>query len=466
MSSLDFLSRRKSADVPVRRLPAWLIPVGIFAGFGLFFVGLYRDRILPAPTVEVAPVLATSHPSSSAGASGMTPVADSVGAVLFQASGWIEPEPFPIRVPVLIDGVIADVQVLEGQTVKKGELLATLVDDDAKLAAAAAEARLKMLKSVHQAQIAALEAARKKSEASEAEATATQTLAAEADQQLERFNRVAKSGGVSELDVISARLRLRREKSLHQAAQAKNAELLAEVRRMESELQAKHDEISLAEVAQQQAHLALRRTRISSPVNGRVLRLMAGPGDKKMLSMDHPESSTVCILYEPQKLQARVDVPLANVAQLQTSQKVRVHTGIFSDKVLEGEVTRITGEADVQRNTLQVKVRIHHPPDQLRPEMLCRVEFLGGSGGSIASVGAQGNSPLALWIPESAYRDGGVWVYDPDRKRLVWRVVETNEQKRENYLNVSAGLRPGEQVVTTSGNWREGQRVHVRFQQP
>ena len=51
----------------------------------------------------------------------------------------------------------------------------------------------------------------------------------------------------------------------------------------------------------------------------------------------------------------------------------------FPTSVFEGEVTRITGEADLQRNTSQAKVRITDPIDQLRPEMLCRVEFLGNS---------------------------------------------------------------------------------------
>jgi len=40
-----------------------------------------------------------------------------------EAAGWIEPEPFPIRVRPLVSGVMTELLVLEGDVVKKGETL-------------------------------------------------------------------------------------------------------------------------------------------------------------------------------------------------------------------------------------------------------------------------------------------------------------------------------------------------------
>src|SRR5690606_23362563 len=120
----------------------------------------------------------------------------------------------------------------------------------------------------------------------------------------------------------------------------------------------------------EKARLALSRTIVGSPVDGRVLRLLSIPGQKKMLSDNDSESSTVAILYDPAKLQVRVDVPLADAAGLQVGQTARIRCGLLPDKVFDGTVTRITGEADLQRNTLQAKVSIASPVDQLRPEML------------------------------------------------------------------------------------------------
>ena len=50
------------------------------------------------------------------------------------SSGWIEPDPFPIHVTSLYSGVVNEVHVFEGQKVAKGQLIATLVEEDARLA--------------------------------------------------------------------------------------------------------------------------------------------------------------------------------------------------------------------------------------------------------------------------------------------------------------------------------------------
>jgi HlyD family secretion protein len=342
---------------------------GIAAGFALLFLLLFRDRLLPAPNVEVATVLTT--PTDQAAP---TPSNKTTGNMLFQASGWIEPDPLPIKATALIDGVIDEVHVLEGQLVKKGETLATLVDDDAGLALAAAEENHRMLIAARDSQIASITAARKKLESVKAVHQAALTLQEDAADQHQRLSKLPK-GTVPESDVITARLRNDRERLQSLAAEALSGEAEAEIARLELETRVREAEIAAAVVKVDQAKLALERTRIVSPVDGRVLRLTAVPGQKKMLAMDDLESSTIAILYQPEKLQVRVDVPLADAAGLSVGQPAKIRCSLLPDRVFNGEVTRITGEADVQRNTLQAKVRIHDPIDSLRPEMLTRSSF-------------------------------------------------------------------------------------------
>ena len=43
---------------------------------------------------------------------------------------------------------------------------------------------------------------------------------------------------------------------------------------------------------------------------------------------------------------------------------------------VEGEVLWVTTRADIQKNTLQVKVAINQPPAMITPEMLAQVTFL------------------------------------------------------------------------------------------
>jgi HlyD family secretion protein len=456
-SPFDFLSHPEPTARPTRRWPSWLLPAAILGGFALVFLGLYRDRILPAPTVQVAPVLVVSETASRPSGD---PTAK--GSPLFQASGWVEPDPYAVKASALVDGVVKSVHVLEGEDVEEGQLLVTLIDDDARLALAAAEGQHRLLISSRSAHLAATEAMGKKSEAAQAEATAAQTMEAEAGDQLARQDRLTKASVVSQSDFTTARLRLQREQSLHLAAQAREGEFAAEVQRMRHEAEAKNDEIALAAVAVEQARLALARTRILSPIKGRVLRLTAAPGDKKMLGMDHPDSSTVCVLYDPAHLQVRVDVPLADAALLQVGQSARVHTSLLNDTVFDGTVSRITGEADLQRNTLQAKVRIQDPADQLRPEMLCRVEFLSSATAHSTTPGAT----LTTWIPSSALQGDTVWVCDPESRRLTKRTVQATPEKRDDHIRITEGVSPGEQVVLSPGSLRDGQRVHPILSQP
>ena len=445
----------------MRRLPAWIIPLAIIAGFALLFLALFRDRLLPAPDVKVATVLATLSDSPEPAAA---PGNASSGGMLFQASGWIEPDPLPIKATSLVDGVVETVNVLEGQAVKKGETLATLISEDARLSLATAEQNHHTLRSTRDAHLAAIGSAGKKLEGARAMASSAETLRDEAKDRLARFQRLS-PGAFPEQEIVSARLRVAREEAQLLVASSAVAEAEAEIERLKLETLVRENDIRAAAIEVEKAKLALNRTTITAPADGRVLRLLAAPGQKKMLQDNDMESSTIAILYQPAKLQVRVDVPLADAAGLQIGQQARIRCSLLPDKVFDGTVTRITGEADVQRNTLQAKVSIIDPVEQLRPEMLCRAEFLA------MPQTASSNSPVATgsvatWIPESAAGDGQAWVCDPESKRVTKREIKKATEAREGFIRVSEGLRPGEWVVLSPANLNNGQRVNPTLQQP
>ena len=200
--------------------------------------------------------------------------------------------------------------------------------------------------------------------------------------------------------------------------------------------------------------MAYARTEINAPVDGRVLALKAAPGQKKMVGMDEIDSATIAILYELEHLQVRVDVPLADAAGLSVGQRAKIRTSLLPDEVFEGQVTRIEGAADLQRNTLQAKVRIENPSDKLRPEMLSRVEFfetmIPTTDAVVESTG------IAVYIPREAIQDGHVWVCNPDTKRAERRSVNVTVFK-DGMALVSQEIRPGEWVVTKPLDLKFGQ---------
>lgn len=464
-SPLDSLSHRNDAPAPRRRIPAWLLPFAIAAGFLLIFFALFRDRLVPAHSVEVAVVLATPAAAGNLASAVAEPVNSGTGAMLFQASGWIEPDPLPVKASALIDGVVDGVDVLEGEIVHKDQLLATLVDDDARLALKTAWNDHKRLVSAHAAHQAAVSTMRRKLVSARAAVDAAQATSDQSEDQHVR-TRGIRAGAVSEGEVATARLTFARDQALSAMAEAGVGEIESEVARLELETTVKAQEIEAAAIEVEKAELALARTRIVSPMDGRVLRLLAIPGQKRMLGSDHEDSSTLAILYDPEKLQVRVDVPLADAAGLQVGQAVRVHCGLMPDQTFNGEVTRISGEADLQRNTLQAKVRILDPVDALRPEMLCRAEFLSVPKNNTPSSSRALVASLSTWIPESSIIDGIAWVCDPRTKRVAPRTIEAQAESRDGYRRIGGSLKPGEWVVLNPQGLDDGQRVNPNLMQP
>lgn len=458
-----------AAPQTTKRRATWLLPAAILAGFALLFLLLFRDRLIPATTVEVAPALglaaatttAASAPGGPAVPAAATPAAASApGRLLFQASGWIEPDPLPVRVTALVDGFIDQVHVLEGQTVKQGEMIATLIDSDIRLIHDAAAAEVAM----READVAALgstaKATQHRLDAEHAALEAAQADASEAADRLRRIDR-ATSGAVPESERISAQLENSRRQAGVRARQALVGEATEDLQRITHETASMSARLGAAKVALAQAALNLERTRITAPFSGRILRLLAAPGQKKMAGMDDIDSATVAILYDPAKLQARVDVPLADAAGLHVGQAASILCNLLPDHTFAGVVTRINGEADLQRNTLQAKVRLIDPGDQLRPEMLCRSAFFdtpaAATPGAPAVASASGS--LAVYVPDDAINDSSVWVCDPESTRVSRRAIVASSEIREGYRRLDSGVRPGEWIVKNPASLSEGQRV-------
>lgn len=445
----------KNDDAPPKtgkRLAVWLLPLALAAGFILVFAILFRDRLLPAKAVEMATAVGIeeqieTRPESESPAR--------TGSLLFQASGWIEPDPLPIKATALVDGIVDEVHVLEGELVKKGDLLATLIGIDTELKRDAMAAKLVDMKASFDAHCVGTQILLQKMEIEKAHLTIAEANAEEAAQKLERYDRLRK-GAITEDEMLAVRLDHDRMLAQVDVAKAKIAEIAEELNQIAFEVLAIQARIKGAEIELAKAELAHSRTKITAPTDGRVLALKAAPGQKKMVGMDEEDSATIAVLYDPDHLQVRVDVPLADASGLSVGQRAKIRCNLLPDQVFDGEVTRIEGSADLQRNTLQAKVRVENPSEKLRPEMLCRVEFFETRQPSVTRE--ETTSGVAVYVPEKAVRDGSVWVVNADTMRAEKRSVTTSTG-REGMVRVDSGVLPGERIVVNPSEVEAGQRL-------
>ena len=464
-----------------------------------------RDAWLPATPVRVVPVVVRTATDSVGGGGG--------GAFSIQAPGWVEPEPYAVAVTALTDGVIEEVLVLEGQAVKKGDVVARMVADDARIALARADAAILEREGELKQAEAVRDAARRDwdnpvertravafGEAMLAESAAVleqqaSKIAAEAAREeeladaLARKEKSAATNAASESELVQARLQLQAQRAVLATAKAEQPVLAAKVRQQEADLIAARQNARLriterrvldeseaavaraqaalaqARVARDDANLRLSRMEIRSPAHGVVMSRHVEPGSTMMLSTDRPSSAHAVRLYDPKRLQVRVDVPLADAGRISVGQRAKVVVAVAPDATFDGEVTRVVPEADIQRNTLQAKVRITNPSPLLRPEMLARVRF-EDAGGTAATTGPAATSQQ-VFAPESLIRrraDGRayVWVVDQARKVAELRDVTRGDARVEGWVAIREGLRPGDQLIAGDvSDLHGGHRVKI-----
>ncbi len=477
----------------------WGIPATIIAGFVGICGWSARDYWLPARAVTTVPVILTRAEVSQAG----TP--------LFQAAGWIEPRPTAVMCSALVEGVVDQLLVVEGQDVEVGQPVATLLDAEMQLALREAESMLKLRQAELESARATLTAAQQHfdqplhlqaihAEADASLATLTTEIknlpfliqAAEARQKLARQDLDGKilvaeaiagrsiQKAQSEFDSATATLEelkqrgpsLQRQQeawqrkvdALHAQLNLKTNEHRA-LNEARANLSASEARVSQAVLAVEKARLQLERMTVRSPIRGRVLALSAQRG-QRLMGIDvasERDASTVVTLYDPNQVQVRVDVRLEDVAHVQIGQPVQISTAAAKETLL-GSVLAVTSQADIQKNTLQVKVSIDRPPEMIRPEMLAQVTFLAPQRPGDKSDEEQ--DPLRLLVPKELVEgseDGStIWVADAANGLADRRRIELGKASTDQLVEVTQGLNALDKLIVSGReSLKSGTRIRV-----
>ena len=494
---------RDSAQPTIRTRPnvatRYVLPALLLFGFLSLLVWAARDLVLPPTRVTVIPVFSTTAEVLSEG----TP--------LFQAAGWIEPRPTPMRVAALAPGVVESLLVVEDQAVKSGDPIAELVKDDAKLerdrALADLELREAELEETKATLVAAetrleqpvhLEATLNDAEASLAKIdTELKNLPfelrrAKATYEAMRLDHEGKSsanGVVARAEIDIARSKSDaanalveelhdREESLKKEQMAlgnrrdalqTQLELLTDETKAraaaEAQVRAAKARVSQARVVLAEADLRLKRMTIVAPVDGRVFRLIAHPGARigsGMTQMDGHDGSTVITMYRPSMLQVRVDTRFEDIPKVSLGQAVAIDNPAV-ETPLTGKVLFISSEADIQKNTLQVKVAIPNPPEVLKPEMLVDVTFL-----SPASPEPDRESEVAtrIFVPRQlVVGDEGskfVWLADQSERVAIRQQVEIGARTQGDLIEITNGLNVASRLISSGREQiADGDRILV-----
>jgi multidrug resistance efflux pump len=295
----------------------------------------------------------------------------------FTAGGYVEIiPPGPTAVTTRVDGWVRAVEVIEGQTVETGQVLVTLDDAMHRQARAEAEADVALA----QAKLARLHAGFRAEEIADAEARYRQAQARldYARTQVERYERLVEIGAAP-------------SRQLH-AARAELASAEADTVRVKAQFDLRRagqrpEEIAVADAELFQAQTRLKRLQwqvdqcvIRAPRTGVVLDQLVRVGDWVGPAQGEGDGLIVS-LFDPREVQVWVEVNQRDAGRVSVGQPVTLRADALRDQTVHGRVSRIMPKANLQRNTVQVKIELtdakDNPatPEGLRPEMSVQVTF-------------------------------------------------------------------------------------------
>lgn len=252
---------------------------------------------------------------------------------VIHAGGTVEPVGEERLIVAESAGRIARIHVAEGERVAKGQLIAEIAAEEAAARVAMAERQIEVLK----AERALLLAGQRPEERRLARARweAAEAARARAEGALARAEALAARGLLAE-DAREERLR-QAEVAAAEARAAAAVYALAEAGPRAEELALLEARIGLAEAELAAAQAALAKTRIRSPLDGTILKLLLREGELVAPLDPKPVAS----LGDLSVRYVRAEVDELDIARLRPGLRVEVRSDAFPEQRFSGVVEHV-----------------------------------------------------------------------------------------------------------------------------
>ncbi len=397
----------------------------------------------------------SSTPKTVSAAEVKVESASQQGDTVLSASGYVVAH-HKIEVGAKVMGRVSWIGVEKGDKVQQGQVLVRLEDSEfraqvnqARANVAAAQARLDQLRAGSRPQ----EKLKDRAAVLEAEATLRN-----AEAEYARAEKLYRAGVVSKAELDRALAQRDTARALVQAA--RQASAMTDIGPRVEEIRAARAEVQQMKAAQDYAQTQLAATVIKAPISGTVLQRIVERGEMVSPSAvgESGARTSVVSLADLNDLQIELDISQVDFARLRMDQRAEIFPEAFPNLKYTGYIAEIAPEADRAKATVQVKVKVENPDEQLRPEMNARVNFLAEPNRS----GSQTVSRVLVPKDAVVMKDGAPFVFVIKGQRVEQRTVRLGDEVAGLYP-VFEGLSGGESVATTGADrLSDGDRVKVQ----
>jgi HlyD family secretion protein len=313
--------------------------------------------------------------------------------------------------------------------VEQGQVLAEL--DKENLSARLREARAALMSAESNQRAAQAEFEKNKVEAEAPDV-------AFARRNVERVDRLFKSGLISNQEIDDARRAMEQAENRQQVARSQLGVSQARVSQAEAE-------VAQNRAAVERAEEELNNATIRSPIRGMVLSRDVEVGSPVSSILNMGSAATlVMVLGDISKVYVRGKVDEADIGTVRLNQPARIKVETFKDRMFEGQVTQISPMGAEKDNVVsfEVKVSINNDGGELRANMTANAEII------------LEERKGTLIIPESAI------VYDAARNPSVEVPAPSAEKGREKRA-IKVGVSNGTKTEVLDG-LIDGQQVIIQ----
>lgn len=306
-----------------------------------------------------------------------------------------------VKVAFKVAGVIESINFNEGDLVNKGDLLASLDDNQYELNSQAAKSEYESLKLKVSSEIP--------SAINQAESQLKL-----AKQRFENVSKLYEEGGISKdkYDEVQTTL-VTIENKYNEAINAKEVY---------------EKKLTQAKTMTELANTKLVDTKIESPIGGVVIKKLNEVGETT--GTGYP----VIVIGEVDSVQAQIGLSDEYINKINVGDKATVFV-YGAQKNIEGEITEIGALADDKTRTFPVKITLNNQEHSLKPGMIAKVNIpLKKRENILVPVDCVINMPYGP----------AVFVYEDSNVKEV--AVETGDIVKDN-IEILSGLNDNDQVV-------------------
>ncbi len=398
-------------------------------------------------------------------------------AQIVTASGEIKPRNYVnIGTNANVPSRITDILVVEGQRVKRGQLLAKLESVQPEADLAAQRANVSSTEADSAASEAAVRSADENIKTLQAALDRAKTDLERARIDFDRTSKLWDEKLIARQEYDQRRIAVDSAVAAVRESEARIGQFRAQRAQAMANLSATQRRITLAQANLRRAADVLARTQSVSPLDGVVTNLPVRVGETVVPGLQNSSASLIMTIADMSVITAEVKVDETDIVNITLGQKAEVTIDAMPNQQFTGKVIEIGNTAILRSSGLaasqsavssqeakdfKVVIALDNPPDEIRPGLSCTARVTTATRQNAITIPIQALTVRQKGDLEPEKKDGAPSPVDKEAKKelqgvfvVKGEVAQFREVKTgitgATEIEVLSGIGDGEEIITGS----------------